>query len=237
MRPTVSQRGIREFGTGGLRSDMERLRVALVIPDLSMDVDDIGVGLRAFFFLPVVLLRIESLDESTVRWKPAVAVVGGGLRKLRPVLRTLAANCIPTILIGTGPQLRAALPVPGIAVGIPAPVDGREVASAAAVLATGAESQTGDAAILGRLQLDATQRLATIDGRRVELPPREFSILAELALHPNTPISAADLARRAFEHQSGLTPEDVRRCVYRLRRMIGDVIRDDPLIRTRHGFG
>ena len=90
---------------------------------------------------------------------------------------------------------------------------------------------------LGELQLDLTRRRARVGGRDVELPPREFEVLAELALRPGEPIPSERLGRLAWPEDAWVTSEDVRRTIYRLRRLIGDQGREPPLIRNRRGHG
>lgn len=88
---------------------------------------------------------------------------------------------------------------------------------------------------LGRLRVDLGRRVAAVNGRRIDLPPREFAVLAELALRPGRPVSSEELARRVWPQQA-VNGDDVRRVVYRLRRLLGDD-RRRPLIRNRRGHG
>jgi DNA-binding response OmpR family regulator len=90
---------------------------------------------------------------------------------------------------------------------------------------------------LGPLHVDLARRVAEIEGQVVELPPREFSVLAELALRPGQPVPADELAKLAWPEDSWVTGDDVRRTVYRLRRLIRDHQRDRPMIRNRRGHG
>ncbi len=90
---------------------------------------------------------------------------------------------------------------------------------------------------LGSLTVDLRGRMALIDGRPVALPPREFSVLAELARRPDEPVPASELALRVWPESAMVTADDVRRVVYRLRRALGDQRRREPLIRLRKGFG
>jgi len=90
---------------------------------------------------------------------------------------------------------------------------------------------------LGPLRVDLGRRTAELDGGRVELPPREFAVLAELALRPGRPVPSEELAKLAWPATAWPTGEDVRRTVYRLRRLLGDHQRDRPLIRNRRGHG
>ena len=87
------------------------------------------------------------------------------------------------------------------------------------------------------LTLDLVRRVVRVDGRDVEIPPREFAVLVELAVHPGEPIPSAELARRAWPEGDGITGDDVRRSIYRLRRLLGDQGRPEPLIRNRRGYG
>lgn len=90
---------------------------------------------------------------------------------------------------------------------------------------------------LGALTVDLRARTALVQGRPVHLPPREFSVLAELARRPDEPVPAAELALRVWPESSVVTAEDVRRVIYRLRRAMGDHGRRAPLIGLRKGFG
>lgn len=100
-----------------------------------------------------------------------------------------------------------------------------------------ASGPPADLVNLGSLRIDLGGRTAEVEGRRVELPPREFAVLAELALRPGRPIPSEELIGLAWPDTTDATGEDVRRVVYRLRRLIGDQDRDRPLIRNRRGHG
>lgn len=90
---------------------------------------------------------------------------------------------------------------------------------------------------VGRLSLDLHRSVAHVDGEPVELPPREFALLLELALRAGQPVSAADLAFRVWPGSVWMTGDDVRRVVHRLRRAIHDDERVPPLLRNRRGYG
>ena len=89
----------------------------------------------------------------------------------------------------------------------------------------------------GPVRVDLLRRIAVVEGREVELPPKEFAVLAELVRRPGRPVPAAELARLAWPEGDGATADDVRRAVYRLRRLIGDHDREPALIRNRRGHG
>jgi DNA-binding winged helix-turn-helix (wHTH) protein/heme-degrading monooxygenase HmoA len=90
---------------------------------------------------------------------------------------------------------------------------------------------------LGKLTVDLARRTARVNGREVDLPPREFTVLAELAQQPDRPIPSADLAARVWPDRTWMNADDVRRVVYSLRRLLGDDRRKRPLIRNRRGHG
>lgn len=112
--------------------------------------------------------------------------------------------------------------------------DGRTIVPPASVRGVGRPAEVLD---LGRLRVDLARRVAALDGREVELPPREFSVLAELALRAGEPVASDELAGLVWPEDAYPTGEDVRRSVYRLRRLLGDQGRARPLIRTRRGHG
>jgi hypothetical protein len=208
-----------------------------VVPDVALDLEAVAPGLRRFCIHPIVLSRTENLTDWLVRWKPSVAVVGGGVPGLRILLGGLERQGVAVVVVGDPDQLREAASLSTIEAGLPVPATSEEIGQAVAIAAGRLDPDGRATAEVGPLRLDLIRRAATIDGRPVQLPPREFSILAELALHPNEPIPAIELARRAWPEQPSATQEDVRQCVYRLRRFIGDDNRKPALIQNRRGFG
>lgn len=211
--------------------------IALVVPDAALDVEAVAFAVRRLCVHPIVLPRAENLADWLVRWKPSVAVVGGGAGELSVLLTGLAQQQVAVVLVGDPGQLRRAASLSTIEAGLPVPATAEEIGRAVAIAAGQLDPEGRETAEAGPLCIDLIRRTATIEGSRVALPPREFSILAELALHPNTPIPTIELARRAWPEQPYATQEDVRQCVYRLRRFIGDEGRHPPLIQNRRGFG
>jgi heme-degrading monooxygenase HmoA len=90
---------------------------------------------------------------------------------------------------------------------------------------------------LGPLTVDLSRRLVRFGGKEIELPPREFAVLAELVMSPERPIPSEELARHVWPDRPEMNGDDVRRVVYRLRRLLGDDRRRRPLIRNRRGYG
>jgi DNA-binding response OmpR family regulator/heme-degrading monooxygenase HmoA len=172
------------------------------------------------------------------RWRPLVAVVAAELPDAESLLRHLERREIPVVLIGQQRLLRPPGRIKNVEAGVLTPAQPAEIAAAAEAVVGGLPlSELPRVIDLGSLRLDVPGRVAHIDGRPVELPPKEFAVLVELALHAEQPVSAPDLARRAWPESVWTTGDDVRRTVYRLRKLIGDHERPDPLIRNRRGYG
>lgn len=98
-------------------------------------------------------------------------------------------------------------------------------------------SNVPDRIEVGGLRVDMRARTAALGGRLIDLPPREFGVLTELALRPDEPVPPSELALRVWPESAVVTADDVRRVIYRLRRALGDHERREPLIRLRKGFG
>ena len=87
------------------------------------------------------------------------------------------------------------------------------------------------------LEVDLTTGSAVVDGGRIELPPKEFALLAHLAAHPGKAISRAELIEAIWPETPLMTDQDLYWHVNRLRKRIGDKEREDKLIANRPRFG
>jgi heme-degrading monooxygenase HmoA len=96
---------------------------------------------------------------------------------------------------------------------------------------------TPEQLVVGPFRIDLASRTAELDGRQLDLPPREFAVLSELARRSGRPIPSSDLAAAVWPRSRTAGGEDVRRVVYSLRRLIDDHVRPRPLIRNRRGYG
>jgi DNA-binding response OmpR family regulator len=85
------------------------------------------------------------------------------------------------------------------------------------------------------IKVDMARRLAYLEGERVEMPPKEFDILAELVGRGGRPVAASELAKRVWPPDEHASVDDVHRHIYRLRKALGP--RGDSLISNRRGFG
>ena len=71
------------------------------------------------------------------------------------------------------------------------------------------------------ISVDEKARVATLDGRRVELTAQEFSLLLALMEKPDIPVSREQLLRRAWGYQSMGETRTVDVHVQRLRKKLG----------------
>lgn len=79
----------------------------------------------------------------------------------------------------------------------------------------------GECAPLRELSVDEKERVALLDGRRVELTAQEFALLLALMEKPDVPVSREQLLRRAWGYQSMGETRTVDVHVQRLRKKLG----------------
>ena len=79
----------------------------------------------------------------------------------------------------------------------------------------------GECAPLRELSVDEKERVALLDGRRVELTAQEFALLLALMEKPDIPVSREQLLRRAWGYQSMGETRAVDVHVQRLRKKLG----------------
>jgi two-component system, OmpR family, KDP operon response regulator KdpE len=92
--------------------------------------------------------------------------------------------------------------------------------------------------IIGLLQIDLAQRQAEYAGRRIQLTPREFALLACLARNQDRVVSFDQLLNEAWDFAADDgTPAQVRLYVTRLRRKLVDATQTTNLIVTERGVG
>lgn len=84
----------------------------------------------------------------------------------------------------------------------------------------------------GALRLDPAARVATWDGREVELAPREFDLLHELLLNAGRVLTRAQLEARLYPWGSEVESNAIEVHVHHLRRKLSA-----DLIRTVRGVG
>ncbi len=73
----------------------------------------------------------------------------------------------------------------------------------------------------GSIMLDETARRVTVDGRNVDLSPREFSLLEALLRHPGQTLTRDQLLDHAWPFSVAVTPNAVDAYVHYLRSKLG----------------
>lgn len=89
---------------------------------------------------------------------------------------------------------------------------------------------------IGALEVDRAAREVTWTGRRLELSPREYSLLVELARRAGTVVGKDDLLRAVWGDEEAATRNAVEVYVGYLRRKL-DAVGAGDLLRTVRGHG
>lgn len=88
-------------------------------------------------------------------------------------------------------------------------------------LKTKVHSLAGSSSAPRALHMDETERVAHLDGRRVELTAQEFALLSVLLEKPDVPVSREQLLRQAWGYQSMGETRTVDVHIQRLRKKLG----------------
>ncbi len=135
------------------------------------------------------------------------------MRNLCPLSEELGRAGTPILVVAGSEQLHS-FDESSVEAIILLPADPDEIAGAAHTIAGQRQEKRREIIDVGDLRLDLAQRVAFIDGEQLQLPPKEFFILVQLALHPGVPLSSPELVVRIWDDPTAVTSEDVRRHVY-----------------------
>src|SRR3954468_20234286 len=103
--------------------------------------------------------------------------------------------------------------------------------------------RTGDSQIQdevhsdGLVEIDFTQRRATIGEQELDLTPTEFRLLAALCRHPNQVVSHDQLLEMAWGDAVNRSRQQVKLYIGYLRRKLTDAADHQDPIETVRGFG
>jgi DNA-binding response OmpR family regulator len=75
----------------------------------------------------------------------------------------------------------------------------------------------------GTLRVDLTQHLVSVEGRPIDLTPREFELLALLVGHPGRAFARDYLMEKVWGYDAGGSDRTVDTHVLRLRKKLGEV--------------
>jgi DNA-binding response OmpR family regulator len=209
---------------------------ALITVDSPEALDELVGGLQSWGVSPIVATSSDQAIRLLGKLRPDLAIVGG--TPSPELLGRLERRGVPIILASSAGELTSAGVLKMVVGALLSPP--RPDRMPMVLDLTADESgipEPPDLLEVGPLRLDLVARVAFVDGERVEVPPKELTILEVLALRPGEPIPAEVLRRRLWPNGVPATAEDVHRHIYRLRRLIGDHDRQPPLITNRRGFG
>jgi DNA-binding response OmpR family regulator len=212
--------------------------ITLLILDSSMDIAGVVGTLRGRGLRSAVTPLAQNVMDILSGWKPRAAILQAGLPDWLALLRFLKNREVPVVLLGTAEQIARAERESAASVHLLMPAEPVEIAEATElVIGPVFASGLPESIDLGIVKIGIRNRTTEIEGEAVELPPKEFDLLVELALRPGEPIESSELLRRLWPGSTSATVDDVHSRVFRLRRFIGDHDRAEPLITTRRGYG
>ena len=93
---------------------------------------------------------------------------------------------------------------------------------------------TSELPATGVLSVDIVMRIVAVDGRRVEVTPKEFDLLALFVQNPGRPFSRDELLDRIWRNDFDVTDRTIDTHVQRLRKKLGPAAQT---IRTVWGVG
>lgn len=203
-----------------------------------MDMAGIVWALRARGLRPGIAPLARSVEATVSEMRPRAVILQAGTPNWSELLRFLNHRHIPTILLAEPEHLRTAGREEGVTIQLLLPAETAEIVEVTE-FAIGPTLSTGlpDLIDLGIVRIDVRGCTAEVEGRDVELPPKEFEILVALALQPGEPLMSHELLTRLWPGSPSAIIDDVHKRVSRLRKFIGDRERDEPLIGTRRGYG
>jgi DNA-binding response OmpR family regulator len=102
---------------------------------------------------------------------------------------------------------------------------------------TGAGTRDREPIIVGPLAVDPAARTATMDGRVLDLTPREFDLLAYLAGRAGTVVTKRELMAEVWRAPYGAADKTVDVHLSWLRRKLGETADQPRLLHTVRGVG
>ncbi len=111
---------------------------------------------------------------------------------------------------------------------LPKPFNIAELVARIRALARRSRSALPPVLSRGGLTVDSSRRVATRDGRRLDLSPKEFAVLEVLLAAQGSAVSAEQLLERVWDEAANPFTNTVKMTVSRLRAKLGD----PPVITT-----
>lgn len=106
-----------------------------------------------------------------------------------------------------------------------------------AVLRRATISAPGESIRIGELMIDEAAREVSLDGRRLQLSPKEFDLLCYLAERPDEVISKQQLLAEVWRQPFGGSDKTVDVHLSWLRKKLGETAAESRYLQTVHGVG
>jgi len=106
-----------------------------------------------------------------------------------------------------------------------------------AVLRRATISAPGEPIRIGELTIDEAAREVSLDGRRLQLSPKEFDLLCYLAERPDEVISKQQLLAEVWRQPFGGSDKTVDVHLSWLRKKLGETAAESRYLQTVHGVG
>jgi DNA-binding response OmpR family regulator len=200
----------------------------LVVEDHKELAATIAVGLRREGMAVDIAFDGESALRHIARESYDVVVLDRDLPKLHgdDVCRTLVAEGARARVLMLTASDTIEHRVDGLSLGaddyLPKPFAFAELVARLRALARRTHPAVPPVLASGDIRLDTTKRVATRNGRRLELSPKEFALLEVLLAADGATLSADELLRRAWDEYADSFGNVVKVTVSRLRRKLGE---------------
>ncbi len=219
-------------------NESDAMRV-LIVEDHRELAAAIATGLRREGMAVDIVFDGEAALAHTERESYEVVVLDRDLPKLHgdDVCRSLVAGGSAARILMLTAADAIEDRVEGLSLGaddyLPKPFAFAELVARIRALARRSGTALAPVLVCGDIRLDPAQRTATRAGRRLELSPREFSLLETLLAAEGTPLTAEELLSRVWDEYTDPFSNVAKVTVARLRRKLGD----PPAIETVPGGG
>jgi DNA-binding response OmpR family regulator len=95
----------------------------------------------------------------------------------------------------------------------------------------------GEPIRIGELMIDDAAREVSLDGRRLQLSPKEFDLLCYLAERPDEVVSKQQLLAEVWRQPFGGSDKTVDVHLSWLRKKLGETAAESRYLQTVHGVG
>jgi DNA-binding response OmpR family regulator len=200
----------------------------LVVEDHKELAATIAVGLRREGMAVDIAFDGESALRHIARESYDVVVLDRDLPKLHgdDVCRALVAEGARARVLMLTASDTIEHRVDGLSLGaddyLPKPFAFAELVARLRALARRSQPAQPPVLTSGDIRLDTTKRVATRNGRRLELSPKEFALLEVLLAADGATLSPDELLRRAWDEYADSFGNVVKVTVSRLRRKLGE---------------